>query len=60
VSDQIFNPKPIRRAWLEHLSGRRDFAFHLWDVLLFQAWLEEHRRPSGLQPICDSAMTSVL
>jgi asparagine synthase (glutamine-hydrolysing) len=60
VRDQIFNPKPIRRAWLEHLSGRRDLAFHLWDVLLFQAWLEEHQRPSGLRPIYDSAMTSVL
>lgn len=35
-----FNPLPIREQWLEHLSGRRNWSHHLWDVLVFQAWLE--------------------
>jgi asparagine synthase (glutamine-hydrolysing) len=35
-----FNPGPIRQAWAEHLSGRRDYAYHLWDILMFQAWQE--------------------
>ena len=38
-----FNPKPIRKKWLEHLSGQHNWEFHLWDVLMFQAWLENEK-----------------
>lgn len=37
------NPKPVRQKWREHLSGRRDWRYHLWDVLMFQSWLEHQR-----------------
>ena len=43
VSDGIFNPAPIRQRWAEHLSTRRNWQYHLWDVLMFQAWMDEHR-----------------
>jgi asparagine synthase (glutamine-hydrolysing) len=36
----FFNPEPIRQKWNEHISGRHDWQYHLWDILMFQAWLE--------------------
>ena len=39
----FFNPVPIREKWTEHLSGKRNWQYHLWDVLMFQAWLDEQR-----------------
>jgi asparagine synthase (glutamine-hydrolysing) len=40
----FFRPEPIRKLWAEHLSGRRNWQYHLWDVLMFQAWLAESRK----------------
>ena len=36
----FFHPTPIRKKWEEHLSGKRHWHFNLWNVLMFQAWLE--------------------
>lgn len=34
------HPGPIREKWAEHLSGRRNWQYWLWNVLMFQAWSE--------------------
>lgn len=33
-----FNPSMVQRHWQEHLSGQRNWSYHLWNVLTFQAW----------------------
>ena len=41
LGDEGFlSPAPIRQKWEEHLSGRRNWQYHIWDVLMFQAWLD--------------------
>ncbi len=35
-----FHPALIREKWREHLSGRRNWQHWLWNVLMFQCWLE--------------------
>ena len=41
--DGYFNPDPITRKWKEHQSGKQNWQYHLWDILMFQAWLDEAR-----------------
>lgn len=39
-NEGFFNPVLVRRKWDEHLSGQRNWQYQLWDVLMFQVWLE--------------------
>jgi asparagine synthase (glutamine-hydrolysing) len=36
----FFNSAPIRKKWQEHLAGKNNWQYYLWDILMFQAWLE--------------------
>ena len=42
-----FQPVPIAKMWREHLSGRANWEYCLWDILMFQAWLDQNRRDHG-------------
>ena len=44
VREGLLAPDVVRRMWVEHLLGRRDRQFELWDVLMFQAWLDAQAR----------------
>jgi asparagine synthase (glutamine-hydrolysing) len=39
----FFNPEPVRQKWQEHLEGKHNWQYHLWDILMFEAWYEKNR-----------------
>ena len=43
-AEGFFRPGPITDCWREHVSGRRNWGNCLWDVLMFQAWLDSTRK----------------
>lgn len=49
----FFQPAIVRKKWEEHLSGRRNWQYHIWDVLMFQAWLEH--QGSGMHSRADTS-----
>ncbi len=36
-----FDVGSIRQKWDEHQSGSRNWHYHLWDILMFEAWRDE-------------------
>lgn len=40
--DNLLNSQLIRRRWEEHLSGKRNWEYPLWGVLMFQLWRERN------------------
>jgi asparagine synthase (glutamine-hydrolysing) len=42
IQEGYFNPKPIRDKWAEHLSEKRNWQYDLWNVLMFQAWIDSN------------------
>lgn len=36
--DGFFRPECVRKVWLEHVNGKRDWQQPIWTILMFQAW----------------------
>jgi asparagine synthase (glutamine-hydrolysing) len=36
-----FNVTQIEKRWNDHIAGKANNGYYLWDVLMFQQWLEE-------------------
>ncbi|MEW9899950.1 asparagine synthase (glutamine-hydrolyzing) [Chitinivorax sp. PXF-14] len=46
-----FDADVVQRIWYEHTSGARNWQYLLWDVLMFQSWLEHYsNRVSSATP----------
>ncbi len=43
AEDGLLAPGPIRALWAEHLTGRVDWQYRLWVILMFQAWRRRWR-----------------
>jgi len=41
IREGYLNAVPIRKKWLEHISGKHNWQHQLWDILMFQSWLQE-------------------
>lgn len=39
----FFQPAAVRGIWQDHLSGRSDWQYLLWPVLMFQAWIDNEK-----------------
>jgi asparagine synthase (glutamine-hydrolysing) len=44
--ESFFSHTRIHQKWSEHLSGKRNWHYLLWNVLMFQAWLEHKHEPT--------------
>jgi asparagine synthase (glutamine-hydrolysing) len=45
----FLNPALVRRCWNAHLTGRRHGHAQIWNVLMFQAWLEVNQQGQSIQ-----------
>jgi asparagine synthase (glutamine-hydrolysing) len=42
AQDGYFDKKQVKQMWQEHLTGRYNWQYQLWDILMFQSWHSAH------------------
>jgi asparagine synthase (glutamine-hydrolysing) len=40
AAEGFLDPAMVREKWTQHLGGRVNHQYPLWDILMFQAWKE--------------------
>lgn len=45
----FFQPNMVEKIWSEHQSGKRNWSYLLWNILMFQAWYEKHHKDGGAE-----------
>jgi len=55
--DGFFDPAAVTEKWSQLLAGKGTWEYHVWDVLMFQAWLEEQspQRSAALEALSQRA-----
>lgn len=46
----FFDPIPIRKMWANHIAGGVNEDYRLWNVLMFQAWIENQHTCHNAKP----------
>lgn len=47
--EAFLDANAVRKNWSNFLRGGKNLQFHIWDVLMFQAWLESNRKNESLE-----------
>lgn len=42
-SSGLLDYEIVRTMWCEHVSGRANWQYHLWDIMMFQSWYLQNR-----------------
>ncbi len=51
-SDGFFDATRVRDVWREHLAQKGRYQDRLWNILMFQAWLDAAQKPSASELAC--------
>lgn len=54
-NEGLLDASMIQRCWRQHLEARVDWGQHLWNVLMFQSWLERWHGENVSRRICARA-----
>jgi asparagine synthase (glutamine-hydrolysing) len=52
----LLNVEAIRQKWKEHLSGRRNWQYLLWNVIVFQDWYRHVTSKAGVAIPCSAGI----
>lgn len=55
----FFDSGSVREMWQQHVSGTAEWHHQLWDVLMFQSWLESSSQPVAVPERVDDALRAV-